>query len=294
MQKITNDNDKNFYKVIKKHLKKQYPASNDKELGSLCREVVFAPKDYKAEINGTSLDINNVRENLADFIEQKTAENSFIPYSLDAEIADLIESTNCETSSMNEYYRWINVTAEIIQNSAQTHITEENISERNTFIAMSYARESEILLCLALYEAAGETHNKEKINILRFKLARLREMRSIVNNTPSRATRCARDCNTNCNEHLQKYLAYCQELQKQKINFGENINLNLKLNINHNVDDMAEDFSYLDHLRRIILYMMRKLEKDSRQNQRSAVRAEKRQKKKSVLNVPRADNEIER
>ncbi len=291
MRKITADDSTNFYKVIKKHLKRQHPEASDKELGSLSREVVFAPKDYKTEINGTSSEISGIRENLADFIEQKTAENSFIPYSLDAEIADLIESTNCETSSMNEYYRWINVTTEIVQNSTHAHITEENISERNSFIAMSHARESEILLCLALYEAAGSANNKEKIDMLRFKLARLREMRSIVNNTPSRATRCNRDCNNECSEHLQKYLTYCHELQKQKLNFDENINLNLKLNINHNDEDLADDFSYLDHLRRIILYMMRKLDKNSRQNRRSDIRAENTQKRTAVT---RNGNEITR
>lgn len=294
MKKINPDDNNNFYKVIKKHLKRQHPKSDDKELGSLCREIVFAPQDYKAEINGTPQNISNIRENLADFIEQKNAENSFIPYSLDAEIADLIESTNCETSSINEYYRWINVTAEIVQNSTHAHITEENISERNTFIAMSQSREAEILLCLALYEGANNPHNKEKIDILHFKLARLREMRSIVNNTPSRATRCNRDCNNECNEHLQKYLTYCKELQKQKINFNENINLTLNLNINHSDEDMAENFSYLDHLRRIILYMMRKLDKSTRQNQRSDVQTENEQESNIMPKVSRVDNEIKR
>ena len=40
-----------------------------------------------------------------------------------------------------------------------------------------YDREAEILLCLSLYEGAGAEINREKINMLRFKLARLREMR---------------------------------------------------------------------------------------------------------------------
>ena len=62
-------------------------------------------------------------------------------------------------------------------------VTESDASERSEFITMSYDRESEILLCLALYESAGREKNRGKIDMLRFKLARLREMRSIVRNT---------------------------------------------------------------------------------------------------------------
>lgn len=289
MRKLDKNDNVNYYKIIKKHLKKQYPDSSEKELACLCREVVFAPKAYTIEINNTPTDINTVRENLADYVEQKTAENSFIPYSLDAEIADLIESTNCETSSMNEYYRWINVTTEILQNSSKCHITDEDINVRDEFLNMSYARESEILLCLALYEAAGVENNKEKINMLRFKLARLREMRSIVRNTPGRTSHC-----NECDNKLQLYLAHCKELQQQKLNFSENINLNLKLNINHNEEDYEEDCSYLEHLRRIILYVMRKIEKISDQNHRSEMVAENTEGKRKSQPVTQNQNSIER
>ena len=44
----------------------------------------------------------------------------------------------------------------------------------------------------------------------------------------------------------------------------------LKLNINHsNDEDLEEDFSYLNYLRQVVLYMMRKLEKSSAENQRA-------------------------
>ena len=44
----------------------------------------------------------------------------------------------------------------------------------------------------------------------------------------------------------------------------------LKLNINHsNDEDLDEDFSYLNYLRQVVLYMMRKLEKSSAENQRA-------------------------
>lgn len=262
MSKYT-DKTPNYYTIIKKHLKKQYPSATEDETAILCREVVFAPEKYPLEIRGKQTEISTVRDTMADFIEKDGAEKGFIPYSLDAEIADLIESANCETSSMNEYYRWITVTAEIVRNTSDGNVTEQDISERQNFISMSHTREAEILLCLALYEAAGAEHNKEKINMLQFKLARLREMRSIVSNTTNHI-RINKD-------RFHQYCKFCQELLGQNTNNRENINLILNINVNHNDEDMDEDFSYMDHLRRVILYMMRKFEMTDTQNQRETV-----------------------
>jgi len=251
----------NYYSIIKKHLNRQYPSISDEENAALCREVIFAPKDYPVEVNGKQTEIADVRTNLADFIERGSAEKNFIPYSLDAEIADLIEHTNCETSSMNEYYRWISATNEIVRNTSDGDVTEHDISERREFITMSYDRESEILLCLALYEAAGAENNKEKINLLKFKLARLREMRSIVSNTTDRV-KINKD-------KLHLYCEYCNRLLGLNYNNPENFNLKLNLNINDKEEDLSDDYSYLEHLKRVILYMMRKFEKSSTQNQRA-------------------------
>ena len=210
--------------------------------------------------------LSAVRENLADFIERDNANKNFIPYSLDAEIADLIEKNNCETSSMNEYYRWISATADIVRHTGDGEVTESDASERSEFITMSYDRESEILLCLALYESAGREKNRGKIDMLRFKLARLREMRSIVRNTSGMVNAKSYEEK----EKLRLYYDYCANLLSQKADYEPNLNLKLKLNINHsNDEDLEEDFSYLNYLRQIVLYMMRKLEKSSAENQRA-------------------------
>lgn len=261
MTKETAEKTTNYYNVIKRHLNKQYPSVSEKENAVLCREVIFAPEVYPVEVNGKAAPISAIRENLADFIERDRSEKSFIPYSLDAEIADLIENTNCETSSMNEYYRWISATAEIVRNTSDGDVTEKDISERRDFIDMAFNREAEILLCLALYEAAGAEHNKEKIEMLKFKLARLREMRSIVSNTTDRV-RPNKD-------KLHQYCKYCNELLGVTANNFTDFNLKLSVIVNDNTEDEMDDgFSYLDHLKRLILYMMRKFEISSDQNRR--------------------------
>lgn len=71
-------------------------------------------------------------------------------------------------------------------------------------------------------------------------------------------------------EKLRLYYDYCANLLSQKADYEPNLNLKLKLNINHsNDEDLEEDFSYLNYLRQVVLYMMRKLEKSSAENQRA-------------------------
>ncbi len=261
----------NYYQLVKKHLKKQYPSASKTENAILTNEVIFAPQKYPLEINNKKYEISTVRKNLADYIEKDRSEKSFIPYSLDAQIADLIENTSCETSSINEYYRWISATAEIVKNTTDGDVTEQDIAERHDFINMSYDRETEILLCLALYQAAGAKYNKEKIDLLTFKLARLREMRSIVKNTTDQV-RINKD-------KLHMYCKYCNELLGLKINNLQNINLKLNEFIEDtSQEELTDDFSYFDHLKRNVLYMIRQSEQDTVSNQRTKAPAEKSKK----------------
>ena len=136
--------------LIKKNLKKKFNETDEKELSALTREVIFAPNSYKTKINNKELNISNIRETLADTIENTRSAAEFIPYSLDAEIADLIEQANCETSSMNEYYRWVTASMDIIKRTSDGDVSKNDTNEREDFLAMSYDREAEILLCLVL------------------------------------------------------------------------------------------------------------------------------------------------
>lgn len=250
----------NYGAVISKHLEKQYPDTDAKELSILTREVIFAPRNYQTTINKKNVPITSIRENLADFIERDQSAKNFIPYSLNDIIADLIEQSSCETSSMNEYYRWVSATNDIIRNASKDDVSPQEIAERKDFISMSFDREAEILLCLSLYEGSEPTQErKQKIELLRFKLARLRELRSIVSNTISHPRRKQK------NPNLEKYREYCQNLLSGTPDF----NLILNLDINHNNDEDLEDgYSHLEYLRAAILHMMRILELPSEPNKR--------------------------
>ena len=258
---MPNDKTPNYYLLIQKQLKKQYAEMEKSELNALTREIVFAPDNYAAEIDGRTVPIAAVRESLADSIERGAEGEIAIPYSLDAEIADMIEKNNCETSSMNEYYRWITATAEIIRNIGDGEITEQDVEERNSFIAHSFDREAEILLCLSLYGNAPTPKNREKINMLQFKLARLREMRSIVRNTSTLVN--TREITKEKRDKIRAYYHYCRDLLAQKTNSSPNFNQKLKLYINdYSDEDFDEDLPFMDmdDLRTAVLEMMREAE----------------------------------
>lgn len=250
----------NYYKAIKVHLQKQYRNISEQENATLCREIVFAPQKYDTEINQKTVSIASVRANLADFIERDAAAKDFIPYSLDAQLADLIEQSSCETSSMNEYYRWVSATAEIISHTSDGEVTDQDISERKNFINMSFDREAEILLCLALYQASGREHNKDKIEILRFKLARLREMRSMVSNTTNYVQKKSNDLQ----KLVRTYEEYCQKISQEVYT---SFAVNLTMHILPLSEDLDENYSHLDYLQSNVLYMMRILEKPKTQNE---------------------------
>lgn len=257
----------NYYLLLQKQLKQQYGNLEKSEINTLSREIIFAPDKYTVRLKEKDIPVTALRESTADFIERNSSEKASVPYSLDAEIADLIELNNCETSSMNEYYRWISTTAEIIRNSGDGEITEQDVSDRNSFITHSFDREAEILLCLSLYEGSGNPKNRAKMDLLRFKLARLREMRSIVRNTPALS-------NTNDlkekerEEKRRRCYHYCKQLLAQKINSAD-FNSKLKLDINNIDEDLEEDFSYMDNIRIMILEMMRDAEENSAENYRA-------------------------
>lgn len=277
--------------VIGRCLRQQYPSLSEKENAVLCREVIFAPKDYKTEIKEQAVPITSVRENLADLIERETANKNFIPYSLNAQIADLIEQSSCETSSMNEYYRWVSATAEIIRHTSDGEITHEDSAERKHFITISFEREAEILVCLALYEGSDKVKNQPKIDILRFKLARLRELRSIVVNTSGRVQYKKQQ-----KEEVQEYYNYCQHL----LSLGTpsefvNLNLNIKLDISHsNDEDLDENYSHLDYLRTTMLCLMRLLELPKDQHENMVVQEHVDTKIKTPVNAVEREKSYER
>lgn len=99
------------------------------------------------------------------------------------DLAASIERINCETSTQNEYFTWIEESQTIIRHMTDGEITDDDLQERTDFLRMSFQRETELMTCLGLYErslALGNKQAEEKYRELRYKLQKLREMRSCI------------------------------------------------------------------------------------------------------------------
>ena len=103
-------------------------------------------------------------------------------------IAESIEQTKSSTSSIKEYFSWIEEAQHIIRRMTDGFVTHEDIKEKNDFIEHSFQRETELLVCLALYEKSDNPLAKKRHSELMLKLCRLRQLRSaLIVNTKDKA-----------------------------------------------------------------------------------------------------------
>ena len=103
-------------------------------------------------------------------------------------IAESIDSIKNGTSSENEYFEWIERAQRIMLQMSDGTVTQEDIDVKKEFITQSYQRETELLVCLALYEKSNHPLAKERYAALKLKLQRLRQLRSLLkSSTKARA-----------------------------------------------------------------------------------------------------------
>lgn len=240
----------NYYSLIKRYLKKQYPHLGEREMRMLCRMVIFGSETDEVEIPDVPRKVADVRKFLANFIEREASVKSFIPYSIDAELADLIEDNKRENSSMDEYYRWVHVVIDILEHTSDGVVTRDDAAERRIFISMSYDREALLMLCLALYQGVKSEELEDKLNLLMFKLEKLRELRNIV----FKASRTVASQKRGGKDQLRQYYEYCQMLLTQNMRDISKFRLKLKLKKydNTNDEDFEDDVFFLEHLRKVI------------------------------------------
>ena len=141
---------------------------------NLVQKALYASEDEIINDGKDDKKLSSFVEELADAIEKDT---------FYFEQALSIERINCETSTMNEYFTWIDEGQQIVKHMNDGFVSEEDLLERNNFIDMSFQRETELITCLGLYEKSMQLGNKEakiKYDELRLKLQKLREIRSSI------------------------------------------------------------------------------------------------------------------
>lgn len=261
----------NYYALIKHYLKEQYPHLGEREMRMLCRMVIFSSETDEIEILDVPKRVADVRKSLANFIEREASVKSFIPYSIDAELADLIEDNKRENSSMDEYYRWVHVVIDILEHTSDGVVTRDDAAERRMFISMSYEREALLMLCLALYQGAKGEELDDKMDLLMFKLDKLRELRNIV----FKASRAVVSQKRGGKDQLRQYYDYCQHLLMQNMRDISKFRLKLKLKKydNTNDEDFEDDVFFLEHLRKVVGRMIWRRRKLFLQSQQTDVHA---------------------
>ncbi len=141
---------------------------------NLVQKALYASKDEVVNDGKDDKKLSSFVEELADVIEKDT-------FYFDQALS--IERINCETSTMNEYFTWIDEGQQIIKHMNDGFVSEEDLLEKNNFVDMSFQRETELITCLGLYDKSMQLGNKEakvKFDELRLKLQKLREIRSSI------------------------------------------------------------------------------------------------------------------
>ena len=242
--------------IIKRALLSTYKDLNEKAMRQATRETIFAPQDRQVKIGGRNISASDLRYEVANTIENlgsgKSVEHA---QDLQSMIAQSIENINSETSSSQEYFRWLDETTDILKNMNDGFVTEEDLEKRNEFLDFSHQREAELLVCLGLYQSSKNPEAHEKAKQIRYKLAKLREMRSAIENR----TRNQADKEISRAEYEAAVPYYKLYRGLAKLPFGYDITRQQKINLNINHDDdddLDEDFNYYDNLLNAILDQM--------------------------------------
>ncbi|MBQ2810843.1 MAG: hypothetical protein IJF12_01605 [Alphaproteobacteria bacterium] len=243
--------------IIKYSLKEAYGNLSEKELRELTREAVFAPQNRVVSINGRQTNASDLRYELANSIEQSCSSKMSASESLQLEIANNIENINSGTNSVEEYFAWLESTTDILKNMNDGFVSEDDLSVRNKFLETTDQREAELMLCLSLLDGCKHPKADETARNLRYKLQKLREMRSAV----KLSTRNQSDVEISRTEYERAIPYYKAFKALQKLPFGYDIAKQQKINlsIDHDDDeDLDEDYNFYDLLLEDVLNEMKK------------------------------------
>ena len=191
---------------------------NEQQLRQATRETIFAPSDRKIKLGNNSKSADELRLQVVNNIEKNGADaaNKFLD-DLGFKEAVSIENINSETSSSQEYFRWLNETSEILKNMNDGYVSDKDLSERNSFLELTHQREAELMVCLGLLANCRNPLAQEEYKKLHYKLTRLREMRASI----KERTRNQADVEISVDEYNQALPAYkyFKALEKAPIGF---------------------------------------------------------------------------
>ncbi|MBQ7660067.1 MAG: hypothetical protein IJS26_04970 [Alphaproteobacteria bacterium] len=240
--------------ILKKAIVRQFPMVEAEQLERIAREAAFAPKNRMIEIDeNRRLNVEDLRFVVANGMEKAPLDERNFLY------ATSIENLNSETSSVEEFFRWLSETTTILKHMNDGYVTEDDAKERQSFLDFTDQREGELMVCLGLYQSCRSPQAEERAKFIRYKLQKLREMRTSI----KFLTKEGSDVMSTRSEYdvAIPYYKYFKNLQKLPFGYDVPYEERQKLGIDHSADrDMASDYDFYAKLVNDILDEMAKNE----------------------------------
>lgn len=218
--------------------KECFPDADDAQVGSILREVVFAPDDYEIEYNGQKMKRSEAAQKLSEHIC-----NNFAKDDPKEEYDDLLESA-----------------AKIIKHTNDGYISIEDAEERENFLNKINKREFELYLALGVLSSGYVKEENAMKNELIFRIRRLREMNDIIR----KYSRDGKRIEVGRDEYERALPIYKMLKSLQGLGYGYNLSRKERINlgIDHDEDeDLTEDFAFSDWIKRLMLLQLRRSEK---------------------------------
>ena len=235
---MENTNKQTSTEIITKALKAQYPKMSEQNKKVVAREMLFAPQNRMIEIDdGRKMGAEDLRFITANTLE--TPERG----ELNMKYAQSIETINSGIDPVAEYFSWLNETTSILNHLNDGFITKEDAIEREHFLELTDQREADLMVCLGLYESCKSKEAEERIRFIRYKLQKLREMRTSI----KFLTRQGEDMQTTRSEYdaAIPYYKYFKNLQRLEFGYDMSYDQKVKLGISHeNDEDLKEGYDH--------------------------------------------------
>lgn len=223
--------------IVSEALKRQYPNMSEQNKKIATREMLFAPENRMIEIDDKrKMSAKDLRFMTAKVLETPGGE------SLNMRQAESVEAINSGIDPVAEYFSWLNETTAIVHDLNDGFISSDDAEKRRSFLELTDQREADLMVCLGLYESCGSKEAEERARFVRYKLQKLREMRSAIKTLTSEG----KDQDTKRSEYdfAIPYYQYFKKLKNLPFGYDMSAEQKRKLDILFDDNETDEDHDY--------------------------------------------------
>ncbi len=236
-----------FVDILENALLVKYPLLPRKRAKTLAVEIVLAPDSRMVTIDDThSISAEDLKIVIADELNDKPLAYRKV------EPRPNIDNPYIEANAAKEYFDWLEETTTILRNMNDGYVTQEDAVEKQTFLRNTEERETELFLCLSLYDSCFSSYAERKAESVRYKLQKLREMRTAI----MFLTKEGIELETTRSEFdsAKPYYIYFKNLRGVPFGYDAPKEKKEELGIRHDLDkDLSDDFDRPANLKNKVL-----------------------------------------